>query len=172
MRQIRGIAVVIAFIAFAVTTGDADKKKTDSVINVELDDLELKIDRKSTFALKDVPTEIRRLHGRRVRLHGYMYPSFKEFGLTKFLFNSETRKKSFLLTTELERVPVHFLIPVSLRAGTTTDYSQKPIAVEGRFVIRAEMSEGTLIFVYRIDDATVVGTKPRPGYHSSLGFGC
>ena len=97
IRHIRRIVVVVPVIAVAVTLYAEDKDKTDSVINVELDDLELKIDRKSTFTLKDAPTQIRKLHGRRVRLHGYMYPTFKAVGLTEFLLNGETKKSLTIL---------------------------------------------------------------------------
>ena len=68
--------------------------------------------------------------------------------------------------------PVHYYIPVEVRKGHSASYARTPLIIEGRFNVEPIIEAGVLDFLFRIDDATVTNTKPRRGFHSSIGFGC
>jgi hypothetical protein len=117
------IAASAAEIAHEKTTSTTLPR--EPIIDVELDELAFKIDRNAKFIFDNAPESIRKLHGRRIRLHGYMFPTFEETGLTDFILNGETKQRASNFTNGLNRVPIHFYIPVTLRPGTSqTIYSR------------------------------------------------
>lgn len=159
----------ITLAAFAIT---AETDRFSSVFRVEIDGLVVNLDRKSAITIGNVPVEIRKLQNRRIRIHGYMYPTPTESGISEFLLNGETKNESIRFTVPIERTPIHYYIPVRLKAGDSTDFSLKPVIVEGRFRVEVVRSEGVVYYIYAIDEATVTPTSPRKGFSRSVGFGC
>ena len=171
MHRTISILAIIAVSSAAIAEEKATSSHREAIIDVELDELALEIDRKAKFTLNNAPENIRQLHDRRIRLRGYMYPTFKQTGVTRFILNGETKQKAYHFAGDLNRVPIHYYIPVTLRKGTSTEYSLKPLSVEGQMRLQPDIVDGVIRFVYKLDDAIVTPTKATPGFHASIGFG-
>jgi hypothetical protein len=133
-----------------------DRAASDSIVDVEFDDLAVKFDSKTGgFRLEDVPKKIRKLRSRRVRLHGYMPTPFYITGL-----------KSFMLLDRPLKYPYsakRLLVAVILRKGTSTSHIREPVVVEGRFSIKSIMDGDKFNSYYVIDDAVVGKANCRRG---------
>lgn len=107
--------------------------------------------------LKNLPRAIRVLHRRRVRIRGYMSPTFKRTGITAFMLTSSAKAMAFP-----GRQVVTEIFPVHLRKGVTTRYVQntRMITIEGKFVVDPWIEDGEVLRVYRIKNAIVLPLKP------------
>ena len=92
------------------------------------------------------------LDGQRIRVRGFMYPTFEATGLKAFTMARDNGICCFV------RQPlIYDIIGVRLADGETTDYIEgKPFDVEGVFHIVPEADDGELYQLYRIEDAQVL----------------
>jgi hypothetical protein len=99
-----------------------------------------------------LPDWLKRLDGKRVRVRGFMYPSFLETGIERFILARDNQICCF------GREPkIYDLVIVTLKKDVTTDYIQgRPFDVVGVFHISPELPEGGLGGLYKIDNAIVV----------------
>jgi hypothetical protein len=100
-----------------------------------------------------MPSWLQSLDGKRIRIRGYMYPSFEEKGLRGFILARDNEICCF------GRDPKPYdLIIVRLRDGVTTNYIQgRPFDVVGVFHIDAAAeSDGKVYEIYQMDDAIVI----------------
>lgn len=143
-------------------------------IEISVERLALPIKNRNEFQESLIPKDVNKLAGRRVRLVGQMFPTFKQTGLTEFVFAGDIRRESKWYNITSSKIPpVHYLISVRMQEGTTFDFIQRtPIAVEGRLVIEPEFVEGELFNLYQIKNAAVVPTKRQEGFKASIGVGC
>ena len=92
------------------------------------------------------------LDGTRVRVRGYMQPTYQAEGLTNFFFVRDNGECCFG-----PNVAIYDLIVVKLAEGEETDYIQDvPFDVEGTFRISPESDEVELYALYFLDDAVIV----------------
>lgn len=112
----------------------------------------LVFDDRSTVSL---PSYARRIHGRRIRITGIMFPTLTEHGLTSFEFIPETRRRPRAIM-DGRPLPLHALIPVTIAAGHTESYEERPITIEGTFEIDIQEENGQVLSLYRIKNARVV----------------
>ncbi|MFK7820222.1 MAG: hypothetical protein AB8G99_15985 [Planctomycetaceae bacterium] len=92
------------------------------------------------------------LDGKRIRLRGFMYPTFTNTGLTGFLFARDNDICCFGKDPK-----IYDLFVVKLDEGETTDYIQgRPFDVVGTFHIEPEVDDGELLQLYRISEAKVL----------------
>lgn len=98
------------------------------------------------------PAWLKDLDGQRIRIRGFMYPTFEATGLTRFTLARDNGICCFV------RQPlIYDVIGVDLADGVTTDYiDNKPFDVEGVFRIQPEADDTELYQLYRITDAKVV----------------
>lgn len=98
------------------------------------------------------PAWLKKLDGQRIRIRGFMYPTFEATGLTRFTLARDNGICCFV------RQPlIYDVIGVDLADGVTTDYiDNKPFDVEGVFRIQPEADDTELYQLYRITDAKVV----------------
>lgn len=140
---------------------------------IELDDLEIGKPRYSVLSLEDIPLSIRELDGKRIRIRGYMWPTFEDTGVTRFLLNGELKRRPVSHTLDLSVIPVEYFILVTLEKGSSTAFSQQAIAVDGVLKPYPEVNKkqhGFGGFVMRIEDASVTTVKPRDDYYSCVMF--
>lgn len=126
--------------AIRVGYDDIDLEKILNVIKVQ-DDI-----------VEHFPDWLKQLDGRKIRMRGFMYPTFKAEGLTSFVFTRDTGACCF------GPDPYIFLrAKVKLADGEETDYiHMTPFDVEGTFRIVPLSDDDGLWQLYRIEDARVL----------------
>lgn len=126
--------------ALRVTYDDIDLLKTLNMEPVPAD------------AVDHFPQWLQDLDGQRIRLRGFMFPTFVASGLTSFGLARDNGICCFV-----KQPKVYDLIDVSLIEGATTDYIEnKPFDVEGIFRIVPNADDIELFQLYRIEKAVVL----------------
>jgi len=101
---------------------------------------------------KHFPQWLNDLSGQRIRIRGFMYPTFEATGLTAFTMARDNGICCFV-----RQPKIYDIIGISLAEGETTDYIEgKPFDVEGVFQIVPEADDTELYQLYRIEDAKVL----------------
>jgi len=101
---------------------------------------------------KHFPAWLNDLSGQRIRIRGFMYPTFEATGLTAFTMARDNGICCFV-----RQPKIYDIIGISLADGETTDYIEgKPFDVEGVFQIAPEADDTELYQLYRISDAKVL----------------
>lgn len=101
------------------------------------------------------PDWLQSLNGKRVRLRGYMYPTFEATGLSTFFLVRHLNFMSFMAQPRIDE-----LIPITLADGDTTDYVEsRPFDVEGIFRIEPKTEGEKLHGLYRIENARIILMK-------------
>lgn len=103
-------------------------------------------------APKQMPGWMKNLEGKRIRIRGFMSPSFKARGLEAFLMGRDNQVCCFPGNAK-----VYDLFPVKMRNGVTTDFIlNRPFDVVGVFHIKPWCEDGEWIRIYEITDAVIV----------------
>jgi hypothetical protein len=130
----------------------------EGALRVGFDDLDLlkilKMDPVTPDCVEKMPGWLRDLHGKPVRIRGYMKPGLLTTGIPQFTFVRDTGLCCFG-----PKGKIHDLIHVTLKPGTTTDYiHMQPFDVVGKFRIELEkLEDDDMIYqLYCIDDATIL----------------
>lgn len=98
------------------------------------------------------PDWLKELDGRRIRIRGFMRPSFESTGLEGFVLARDTGACCFGPNAK-----IYYLIGVTLQPGKTVDYTpNRPFDVVGTFHIEMLTEGGKQFGLYRIDDAQVI----------------
>lgn len=98
------------------------------------------------------PEWLTQLDGQRIRIRGFMYPTFEATGLKAFTLARDNGICCFVREPK-----IYDIISIKLAKGQTSDYiDNKPFDVEGIFRIAPEADEEELYQLYRIEDATVL----------------
>jgi hypothetical protein len=128
----------------------------EGAVRVSYDDIDLlkiiNMDPVTPDAPKLMPAWLKKLHGKRIRIRGFMSPAFKQTGLEGFLLGRDNKACCFP-----GRAKIYDLFPVRLKKGHSTDYIQnRPFDVVGTFQIKPWIEDGEMLRLYQIVDAVVV----------------
>lgn len=104
-------------------------------------------------AVEHFPSWLNELDGRRVRVRGFMFPTYQEEGLRQFVLARDNDICCFV-----RKPKVYDVLTVKMRDGVTTRYiSNRPFDVVGIFRISPFSFEGEeLDYLYAIEDAVVI----------------
>lgn len=125
-------------------------------LRVSYDDIDLlkvlNMDPVPPDAVTYFPAWLKSLDGRRIRIRGFMYPTFQQTGVHAFGLARDNQICCF------GRDPkIYDVFDVVLHEGATTNYiPNRPFDVVGVFHIRPEVDSGKLYHLYEMDDATVL----------------
>ncbi len=108
-------------------------RATSSAVNrkpleLSFDDIKFDIKPGDPFAPEMVPETIQQYYGKRIRIRGYILPSFKQSGLTQFVLVRDNMECCFGPGAAL-----YDCIRVEMEPGKATEFSIRPVAVEGIF---------------------------------------
>jgi hypothetical protein len=125
-------------------------------LRVSYDDIDLlkvlNMDPVPPDAATQMPAWLKGLDGRRIRIRGFMYPTFQQTGVHAFGLARDNQICCFGRNPK-----IYDVFDVVLHEGATTDYiPNRPFDVVGVFHIRPEAEGGKLFRLYEMDDATVV----------------
>lgn len=128
----------------------------DDAIRISYDDFDLlkilNMDPVPPNAVSYFPKWLSDLDGKRVRVRGFMYPTFQETGIPAFTLARDNQICCFGRNPK-----IYDLVEVTLADGVTTDYIQgRPFDVVGTFRIRPEADGEQLWQLYQLDDAIVI----------------
>ena len=132
---------------------EATFSKEGNALRVSFDDVDLlrvlNMDPVVPDAPKHMPAWLKALDGKRIRLRGFMYPTFQDEGLRGFVLARDNQICCF------GKNPREYdLVTVAMRDGVTTDYiPNRPFDVVGVLHITDVVKPGEM---YVIDDAIVV----------------
>lgn len=136
---------------------DSDRSSTESRIakgDITFDDLKFDIEKDEPFLREKLTEQIERLHGKRVKLRGYILPStlFKETDIDQFVLVRDNQECCFGPGAALFDCVIVEMVP-----GRTTDFVTRPVTVEGVFKIQEyKYPDGSGHFaVFRIDGERV-----------------
>ena len=134
------------------------QKERDGALRLTYDDLDLEkvLNMKKAVAAapKLMPEWMKDLDGKKVRLRGYMLPTFEQDGLARFILCRDTGACCFG-----PNPTIYYLVEVTMKPGTTTSYIEnRPFDVEGTFKIdlQAIPETGEVYKIYELRDAAIV----------------
>jgi hypothetical protein len=127
--------------------------------NISFDTIKFPMEKQDLFKLEMLTPQVKALDGRRVKIRGFMLPSFINEGIKYFVLVRDNQECCFGPGAAL-----YDALHVDLADGVTAEYSYPPIAVEGVFHIdpvenpryREGPLENSHIYIFRMDDARVV----------------
>lgn len=126
---------------------DADGK----VREITFDDLKLPLEKGEPFDRGILPPAVDALQRQRVRIRGYILPSFQQRGITQFVLVRDNMECCFGPGALL-----HDCVVVRMRPGKSADFSIRPVAVAGSFRIEElKGPDGKHLAVYAIDGDAV-----------------
>ena len=131
----------------------ADRSPADSrqPREITFDDIQLELPKGDPFTRDLLPTRVTALEQQRVRIRGYILPSFQQSGLTQFVLVRDNQECCFGPGAAL-----HDCVVVRMQPGKTADFSIRPVAVAGRFKVdELRGPDGKHLAIYALDGESV-----------------
>jgi len=114
--------------AHAATESTIEQDESGRVTEKTFDDIKFEIGPNETFNREMLTSEIEALFGKSIRIRGYMLPAMRRKGLKSFVLVRDNQECCFGPGAAL-----YDCVLVHMESGKTTDYSIRPVAVEGTF---------------------------------------
>lgn len=132
-------------------TPPASAAPAGRVREITFDDVKLPLEKGDPFTPEILPATVKGLERQRVRIRGYILPSFQQRGITQFVLVRDNMECCFGPGALL-----HDCVVVRMLPGKTTDFSIRPVAVTGTFRIEELKGlDGKHLAVYAIDGEEV-----------------
>ena len=120
--------------------------------NVTFDDVKFEIEKNEDFSRQLLTDKINNFEGKRIKIRGYIRPSFKQTGIEKFILVRDNQECCFG-----PGAMIYDCMIVGMKKGTATEFTTRPITVEGDFYLKEfEGPDGKLWAIYRLRNATVL----------------
>jgi hypothetical protein len=124
---------------------------TAAARDISFDDVKLDMQKGDPFTRDLLPDRVTALENGRVRIRGYILPSFQQTGLTQFVLVRDNLECCFGPGAAL-----HDCMVVRMLPGKTADFSIRPVAVTGRFrVEELRGPDGRHLAIYALDGENV-----------------
>ncbi|MCE9631755.1 MAG: DUF3299 domain-containing protein [Planctomycetia bacterium] len=118
---------------------------------ITFDDIKLEMPKGDPFTRDLLPKRVTALEQERVRIRGYILPSFQQSGLTQFVLVRDNQECCFGPGAAL-----HDCVVVRMQPGRTADFSIRPVAVAGRFKVEELRGpDGKHLAIYALDGESV-----------------
>jgi hypothetical protein len=118
---------------------------------ISFDDIKLDMQKGDPFTRGVLPERVTALERARVRLRGYILPSFQQTGLTQFVLVRDNQECCFGPGAAL-----HDCVVVRMLPGKTAEFSIRPVAVAGTFrVEELRGPDGKHLAIYALDGEEV-----------------
>ena len=119
--------------------------------DISFDDIKLEMQKGEPFTRDRLTPRVVDLERQRVRIRGYILPSFQQSGLTQFVLVRDNQECCFGPGAAL-----HDCVVVRMQPGQTAEFSIRPVAVEGRFrVEELRGPDGRHLAIYALDGERV-----------------
>src|SRR5215212_1719661 len=127
------MTAALAFLVLLSGVAGAAEKADDAadkVKGISFDDIKLDLKKDQPFKQELLTSAVKKLDGKVVRIRGYILPSFQQSGIKQFVLVRDNMECCFGPGAAL-----HDCIVVEMSAGTTTDFTVRPVTVEGKFSV-------------------------------------
>lgn len=119
--------------------------------DISFDDVKLPLEKGDPFTPEILPAAVKALERERVRIRGYILPSFQQRGIENFVLVRDNMECCFGPGALL-----HDCVVVRMQPGKTTDFSIRPVAVTGTFRLEElKGPDGRHLAIYAIDGERV-----------------
>ncbi len=126
-------------------------RSADGKFDITFDHIKFDIPEDQPYSPTMLTDQIRQLDGQEVKLRGYIRPSFKQRDLKNFIFVRDDKECCFGPGAALFDCVV-----VKLAKGKETDYTVRPVAVTGKFMLKEYQGpDGNVWAIYRMKGAAV-----------------
>ena len=123
----------------------------DGRLELTFDDLSFEMEKGGTFDRSMLTDRIKKFDGADVRLRGFIRPSFRQSKIEKFVFVRDDKECCFG-----PGAAIYDNALVSLKKGTQTDYTVRPIVVAGKLYLKEyETPDGMVLSIYRIKSGKI-----------------
>ena len=143
-----------AVTAKAAAAKPAAETRPTAIADITFDDIKFDIQPDEPFERSMLTEKIEKLSGRRIRIRGFILPSFQQTGLTQFVLVRDNLSCCFGPGAAL-----YDCIVVEMEPGKSTDFSLYPVAVEGTFSIKEFKDpgdpDGKTLAIYHLDGESV-----------------
>ena len=124
---------------------------TAAIREITFDDIKLEIQKGEPFTRDRLTPRVTDLERQRVRIRGYILPSFQQSGLPQFVLVRDNQECCFGPGAAL-----HDCVVVRMQPGQTAEFSIRPVAVEGRFRLEELRGpDGRHLAIYALDGERV-----------------
>lgn len=118
---------------------------------ITFDNIKLELKKDQPFKRDLLTAEVKKLDGASVRIRGYILPSFQQSGLKQFVLVRDNMECCFGPGAAL-----HDCILVEMVGDASTDFTVRPVAVEGTFAVREFVGpNGKHLAIYHLDGKEV-----------------
>ena len=115
-------------------------------LDITFDDIKFDMRKDEPFDRRMLTDRIEQLHGRDVRIRGYILPSFRQRGITEFVLVRDNLECCFGPGAAL-----FDCIVVRMEPGREIAYTVRPVTVEGAFAIdELKGADGAHLAIYRM----------------------
>jgi hypothetical protein len=119
--------------------------------DISFDDIKFEMQKGDPFTRDLLPKRVTALEQERVRIRGYILPSFQQSGLTQFVLVRDNMECCFGPGAALYDCVVVHMLP-----GKSTNFSIRPVAVAGTFrVEELRGPDGKHLAIYALDGESV-----------------
>jgi len=123
----------------------------DGRLELTFDDLSFEMEKGGDFDRSMLTDRIKKFHGADVRLRGFIRPSFRQSKIEKFVFVRDDKECCFG-----PGAAIYDNALVSLKKGTETNYTVRPIVVAGKLYLKEyETPDGMVLSIYRIKNGKI-----------------
>ena len=123
----------------------------DGRLELTFDDLSFEMEKGGAFDRSLLTDRIKKFHGADVRLRGFIRPSFRQSKIEKFVFVRDDKECCFG-----PGAAIYDNALVSLKKGTETAYTVRPIVVTGKLYLKEyETPDGLILSIYRIKNGKI-----------------
>jgi hypothetical protein len=129
----------------------AQEKAGDRAFDKTFDDIRFDIKAGDDFRREMLPEAIEAMAGQRVRIRGFILPTPQRRGIEQFVLVRDNQECCFGPGAAL-----YDCILVEMQPGKTTEFSIRPVAVDGTFDIREfKGPDGKHLAIYHIEGESV-----------------
>lgn len=125
--------------------------RTGAPREITFDDIKFDMEKGAPFTPDLLPKRVTALEETRVRIRGYILPSFQQTGLTQFVLVRDNMECCFGPGAAL-----YDCIVVRMAPGKSADFSIRPVAVQGTFRLQELRGpDGNHLAIYGMDGEDV-----------------
>lgn len=129
----------------------SSKAEEDRLLDKTFDDLKFDIEPGERFEREMLTEDVKALLGKRIRIRGYILPTYMRKGLTQFILVRDDQECCFGPGAAL-----YDCIVVEMQTGHSADFSVKPVSVEGRLTLDELMGlDGLHLAIFHLEGERV-----------------
>ncbi len=118
---------------------------------ISFDDIKFDLEKGAAFTSDLLPKRVTALEQERIRIRGYILPSFQQTGLTQFVLVRDNMECCFGPGAAL-----YDCVVVRMQPGKTANFSIRPVAVSGVFRLQElKGPDGKHLAIYALDGEAV-----------------